>query len=190
MAHSDCETQNEEFSSLLQQQKAFFAAGSTLSKSFRITALNKLLQTLKSHEQDLLSALKKDLGKSYFEGYETELAMVYAEIRTALKHLGQWMRPRKVSTPITHFPAKSRVIWEPYGSALILAPWNYPIQLCLVPLVSALAAGCCAIIKPAEEAGATEKELVKVIQESFSPEHVAVVTGGVETSRKATGACF
>lgn len=168
---------------LLQEQKDFFSSGTTLSKAFRLRAIKKLKQALKARETQLLEALKEDLGKSFFEGYETELGMIYAEISVAEKHLGRWMNSKRTPVPLTHFPAQGKIQPEPYGTALILSPWNYPLQLCLIPLVSALAAGCCVILKPAPEAATCQKELMSLIQDTFPQKLVAVVTGGIPESQ-------
>ena len=116
----------------------------------------------------------KDLHKSRFESYATEIGFVLAEITCAVKHLGQWMKRRRKPTPLFLFPSKSYILHEPYGVALIVSPWNYPFQLLATPLVSAVAAGNCAVVKPSSLAQNTNEILAKIISNAFAPEHVAI----------------
>ena len=163
---------------LVQDQKHYFSTGATRNVDNRKRALRTLLDGLERHENALLAALEADLGKGHFEGYMTEVGMVRAEIRHALKHVAKWSRPRKVRGPITQFPSRGEILREPYGTALIIAPWNYPVQLNLVPLISALAAGCTAVVKPSAYAPATSHALAELLGDCFQPEYVAVVEGG------------
>ena len=159
-----------------------FQSGATLKADFRRGQLEALRQALKAREPQLLEALRTDLGKASFEGYATELGMVYEEIALALRSLRRWMRDRRVPTPISQFPASSRVHYEPFGTALIIAPWNYPVQLSLSPLVGALAAGNTALVKPSEYAPAVAKALEAVIEDMASPA-VACLQGGREETQ-------
>lgn len=159
-----------------------FQSGATLKADFRRGQLEALRRALKAREPQLLEALRTDLGKASFEGYATELGMVYEEIALALKSLRRWMRDRRVPTPISQFPASSRVHYEPFGTALIIAPWNYPVQLSLSPLVGALAAGNTALVKPSEYAPAVAKALESVIEDMASPA-VACLQGGREETQ-------
>lgn len=163
---------------IITAQRRFFNCGVTRSVSFRKKMLTKLEEGLLRREKELLGALKSDLNKTAFEGYETELGIVLAELRYARKHLDQWAKPKSVPMPIAQFPAKGYIFPEPYGVALIMSPWNYPVQLTLVPLVSALAAGCTAVVKPSAYAPATSAALSALLGEIFQPEYVAVVEGG------------
>lgn len=163
-------------------QREYFYTGQTRDLEYRKEALKRLLTTIKQMEAEILTALHEDLNKSEFEGYMTELGMVYEEIRFALKHVKQWGKRKKVKSPMSQFPSRSYIYSEPYGVVLIMSPWNYPFQLCIAPLVGAIAAGNCAIIKPSEYAPATEKILSKLIRETFPKEYIAVVEGGVEVS--------
>lgn len=166
----------------IEALRACFQSGATLKADFRRGQLEALRRALKAREPQLLEALKADLGKASFEGYATELGMVYEEIALALRSLRRWMRDRRVPTPISQFPASSRVHYEPFGTALIIAPWNYPVQLSLSPLVGALAAGNTALIKPSEYAPAMAKALESVIEDMASPA-VACLQGGREETQ-------
>ena len=131
-----------------QKMRDFFLTGATLDVDYRRQALAKLKAYLKANEERILSALTADLGKAPFEGYATELGLVYDEINTCLKHLNSWSKPRRVPTPIVHFHSTSKVHPSPLGVVLVLSPWNYPVQLALVPMVDAIAAGNCVALKP------------------------------------------
>ena len=124
---------------LVQKQHDFFMTNCTKEESFRRKSLENLLQAIEKREPELYEALKQDLNKSEYEGYLTEVQIVKQEIKTALKSLHRWCKPKRVKTPVTHFPASSRVYREPFGVTLILSPWNYPFQLAMVPLVGAIA---------------------------------------------------
>lgn len=163
---------------LVERQKRYFSTGATRNVENRKKALNTLLQGLERREEELLAALKADLGKGAFEGYMSEVGMVRTEARHALKHVVKWSRPKRVKGPLSQFPSRGEILREPYGTALIIAPWNYPVQLNLVPLISALAAGCTAVVKPSAYAPATSHALAQLLGECFPPEYVAVVEGG------------
>lgn len=152
-----------------QRMRDFFATGATMQIDYRRQALVKLKAYLKANEQRALDALAEDLGKSSFEGYATELGLVYEEINTCLKHLGRWARPRRVRTPIVHFRSTSKVYPSPLGVALVLSPWNYPVQLALVPMVDAIAAGNCVALKPSRTSVATSGFLLEMVASLFPP---------------------
>ena len=135
-------------SDLNRAQRAFFGAGQTRPLAFRRAELERLRGALREYEPLLLAALREDLGKAEFEGYAAELGMLYGEIDEALRHLKKWARPRRARAPLRQFPARGRIYVEPLGVVLILSPWNYPLLLSLAPLVGAIAAGCCACLKP------------------------------------------
>lgn len=168
---------------ILSAQHAYFASGATLPLSARKAALSALLQEVDRREKDLISALSADLGKSAFESYMTEVGLAKEELRFHLKHLGRWARDRKVSTPLTHFPARSIIRREPYGVALILSPWNYPLQLALEPLTGALSAGNCAILKPSAYAPSCSQILHELVSAALPSELAAVVQGGREENQ-------
>lgn len=165
-------------SEIVARQRAYFDTGATRSLSFRLNALERLRNALQSNEALLFDALKQDLNKAPMESYMCENGIVLEEIRFHQKHLDGWMKNRRVPTPLAQFHAKSFQSPEPYGLALILSPWNYPIQLCLCPLVGAISGGNCAVVKPSAYAPATSAALAKILGETFPPEYIAVVEGG------------
>ncbi|WP_018757205.1 aldehyde dehydrogenase [Paenibacillus terrigena] len=171
------------YSALIHKQKAFFGTHQTKSLAFRKDALNKLGDAIRKYEQPIIQALKSDLNKSEFEAYSTEVGILLKEIRFFLKHLHTWARPKKVKTPLTHFGSKSSIYAEPYGVVLIIAPWNFPFQLAIAPLIGAIAAGNCAIIKPSELTPKTSEVIAALVQETYAEEYIAVVQGDVGASQ-------
>ncbi|KEJ02224.1 aldehyde dehydrogenase [Clostridium botulinum] len=172
----------ENIRNILEKQKSFFDKGYTKDINFRIEALKKLKHNIKINENNIFKALKIDLNKSEFETFITEIGIVYDEINGAIKNIKKWSKPKKVKTPITNFLASSYIYNEPYGVALIMSPWNYPFQLIMAPLVGAISAGNCVLLKPSELAIETEKIIVKIIKDTFSDEYIGVITGGIEES--------
>jgi aldehyde dehydrogenase (NAD+) len=170
------------FEQLVQQQREYFARRNTRSLEFRKNQLNRLLAEIKKRESSILEALSKDLGKPAFEGYLGEVGFIYDEIHFALKHLSGWVKPRRVKTPPLLWLGKSQILSEPKGNVLIIGPWNYPFQLMVAPLISAIAAGNTAILKPSEIAPQTAKIISELVVDCFEPEFVAVVPGGAEVS--------
>lgn len=157
-----------------------FASGLTRSISYRQKQLAGLLRFVTECEDEIAAALRADLGKSFAEALATEIAFTASEIRLAQKKLSAWMRPRRVSTPLIAQPGKSMIYPEPLGVVLIIAPWNYPLQTLLVPLVGALAAGNCAVLKPSEVAPATGKLIARLLPEYVDPQCIAIVEGGID----------
>lgn len=170
------------YSETLENQKAFFRSGSTLTYSFRISMLKALKSALKQNEDAILDALAADLGKSRFEGYATELGIVYEEIGYLEKHLRRLMRPTKAKTPITQFFSRSYILHEPMGNTLIMSPWNYPLQLTMVPLAGAIAGGNTAIVKPSRYSSSTSLVMKKIISTAFCDDYIALFEGGHETN--------
>jgi aldehyde dehydrogenase (NAD+) len=168
----------------VQKQREFFNSGTTHSIDFRLEQIRKLKQAVKNHEQQILKALSQDLGKPDFEGYETEIGILYGEINHALKHLRTWTKPKKVRTPLPILPSKSYILAEPRGTALIMGPWNFPFQLILVPLVGSIAAGNTSIVKPSEVASETSKILTEIISKTFPSEYVTSFEGGPEVAEE------
>ncbi len=162
----------------LARQRAHFATGATFPAAARRQALQDLLRALEEDERVLLDALLDDLGKSHAEGYMCELALVKSELRHMLRHLGGYMKERRVRTPLAQYVSRSYVKPVPYGTVLIMSPWNYPLLLSLDPLIDALAAGNTAILKPSAYAPETSAALEWLIERTFPPELVTVVTGG------------
>ena len=138
-------------------------------------ALKRLRANIIRMERDIEAALKEDLGKGAAESYMCETGMVLSELSCTLKNIGKWSRTRKVHTPLAQFPARSRIIPEPYGNVLIMSPWNYPFLLCISPLVSAIAAGNTAIVKPSAYAPATSRVISQLVSGTFEPGHAAVI---------------
>lgn len=170
-------TPQAEIERLAAAQRAYFRSGATRDYAFRRAQLKQLEAALKKWEKPLTEALWQDLHKSYEEAVLTELSIVKGEIRLHLKQLKRWMRPERKPSPLKLFPSRSRIISEPLGSTLIIAPWNYPVQLLLNPLVGAISAGCTAILKPSPYVPHTAQVLEELIRESFAEEYVALVQG-------------
>lgn len=173
-----------EIKKILKRQKSFFDSGLTKNLKFRQQQLRRLRTSILSNERKIARALKLDLNKSYFESYSSEIGIVLSEIRYMERHLKDFARPESVKTPMAHFYSKSKIYKEPYGTVLIVSPWNYPFQLSMMPLIAAIAAGNCAIIKPAYESFYTSKVICEIISECFEEEFVCVVEGGIEESRR------
>ncbi|MBK1830534.1 aldehyde dehydrogenase family protein [Verrucomicrobiaceae bacterium R5-34] len=167
---------------LLERQKTFFTDGGTRSYVFRIEALECLENQLTDHRDDILQALADDLGKPGMEAFVAEYHFLLEELRLIKKSLRKWLKPKRVSSAFYLHPCRSEIRNEPFGAALIMAPWNYPIQLSFSPLMAAIAAGNTVVLKPSEVSTACEKLIVKIVQQSFSPEHVAVVTGDADVA--------
>ena len=169
---------NEEFAKLaVSEQKKLFNSGKTLSYEFRKRQLIRLKTALKAYERPLIHALEKDFHKPAFESYVTEIGQAYEEINFALKHLHQWMRPRRKHTPITQFPSRSFVYPEPRGTVLIISPWNYPLNLVILPLIGAIAAGNTAILKSASEVPHTSAAIGEMIEATFEPNYILALSG-------------
>lgn len=173
----------ENYHSLILEQKAFFRSGATKELAYRIKALEKLRDAIRKNEQALFQTLKADLNKSEFEAYATEIGVVLEEFRFTLKNISNWVKPEKVKTPVTHLGSTGYIYSEPYGVTLIISPWNYPFQLAIAPLIGAIAAGNCAILKPSELTPQTSELLQTIITDLFPKEYIAVVEGGVEASQ-------
>ena len=159
------------------EQKAFFESGATREYTFRKNQLIKLKKMISDNEPLIIEALKQDLHKPAFESFTSEIGLLYSEIDDALKNLKKWMKPKRVSTPIVHFPTSSKVYFEPLGVVLIIGPWNYPFQLLMAPLVAAMAAGNCAVLKPSEETPATSSLIKKLIEGNFEENYLSVIEG-------------
>ena len=167
-----------EIKDLVQEQRAYFATGKTKKVSWRMGALAALKKTIEKYEEEINQALQADLKKSGFETYMCETGMVLSELSFMLRHLRGYARPKRVLTPLAQFHAKSFVSPEPYGVVLVMSPWNYPFMLAMEPVIGAIAAGNCVIVKPSAYAPATSQVIEKIIAECFSPRFAAVVQGG------------
>ena len=172
----------EKIQSIAKAQKAYFRSGATLDIKFRKQMLRRFLAALDKWEQRLYDALWKDLHKSYEEALLTEVSIVKAEAKMHLKHLSAWAKRRKASSPLKMFPSKSYVVKEPLGNALVVSPWNYPVQLLLNPLVGAISSGCTAMLKPSPYVPTVSQVIEEMISETFDSEYVAVVQGNREVN--------
>ncbi len=157
--------------------RQFFNGGNTRSYTFRKEQLKKLKASILNHEQDLYDALYADLKKSPEEVWATETGLVIAELSAAIKHLRGWMEPESVTTNLLNLPSSSKILKEPLGVVLIIGPWNYPFQLLINPLIGAIAAGNCVVLKPSEFAPATDAVMKKIIEESYTNEYILYVQG-------------
>lgn len=163
--------------SFLGEIHDFFMQGETHSYEFRKEQLKKLKQTILRYEEDIYAALYSDLKKSKEESYASEVGLLLSEINVALKNLRRWMQPQAAGTDLVNLPSKSKIYRDPLGVVLIISPWNYPLQLLLIPLVSAIAGGNCIVLKPSELAPATANIIEKIIKETFHENYIKVVQG-------------
>jgi len=156
-----------------------FRSGKTRSIAWRKQQLKQLGKLVKENEDALLAALKADLGKAPFEGWVTEIYVIYAELQHTLRHFEDWLEPEEVPTPLIAQPATSTIHREPLGTVLVIGPWNYPVQLSLLPLVPALAAGNCVLLKPSEVASASSELVASLIPKYLDEDAVRVIQGGI-----------
>lgn len=161
----------------MNEQKVFFNTDVTKNIAYRIEKLKALKRAIRERIGKVNAALYEDLGKSAGEAYLTEIGIVLGEIDYHVKHLRRWARVRRVRTPLAFLPSKSRIMYEPYGVVLIIAPWNYPFQLLVEPLIGAISAGNCAVLKPSPFAPATTKVVQEIVSAVFEPGHVSVFEG-------------
>ena len=169
---------SQEIQSLLEKQRSYYRSGATIPVRFRVEQLKKLYATVKKYQNEINDALTADLGKSHYEGFMCESGLVLTEISYMIKHTKRFAKRKTVATPLAQFHSHSFKQPVPYGNVLIMSPWNYPFLLTLDPLADAIAAGNTAIVKPSAYSPATGQMVEKIIRECFSPEYVAVVTGG------------
>ena len=170
-------TPQEQIDSIRTQQKEYFASGATLDIKFRKDMLRKFLGAMEKWEKNLSDALWTDLHKSYEEAYLTELSIVKAEIKNHIRNIYKWSKRHKACSPLKLFPSRSYIVKEPLGNALIISPWNYPVQLLLNPLVGAISAGCTAVLKPSPYVPTVSKVIEDMIKDTFNTEYIAVVQG-------------
>lgn len=163
---------------IVEAQRTYYMEGKTRALSARIDALNRLEQSILTYEQELYQALRSDLGKSRAESYMCEVGLTLSELRYVRRHVKSWSRNRRVHTPLAQFHAASFTVQEPYGVVLIMSPWNYPMLLTLEPLIGALAAGNCCVLKPSAYSPATSAVMAKLIREAFPSDYVTVIEGG------------
>jgi aldehyde dehydrogenase (NAD+) len=175
---------------ILAEHKEFFETGETKNIDFRITQLKRLKVVIQNNEELLMEALKKDLNKSQFESYAAEVGYLYDSISYFTRNLKKWVKVKKVKTPIIHFGSKSYIYPEPYGTVLVIGPFNYPFQLLMEPLVGAIAAGNCVILKPSEFTPNVSKVIGKLIKENFNEKFIRVIEGGIDTTAALINAPF
>lgn len=177
------ETSKVEIGNIYKGQKDFYCTHQTKNIAFRIEALKKFKAAIDKYEDRISKALWKDLHKSREEAFLTEISIVTREIDLHIKNLKKWSGPKKVSTPLHLLPSSSRINYEPLGVALIIAPWNYPFHLLMAPLVGAISAGCCAILKPSEFTQHIAAVMQELIEDIFDSRYIVVVQGGKETGQ-------
>ena len=168
---------------LVQSQKDFFASQKTKDVSFRKDTLKRLQKELLKRENDIIKALKDDFKKSEYEAVMTETSIVLAELKMVLKNIYSWSKPKRVLPSMLNFPSSAKIYKEPYGTVLIIAPWNYPYQLAFAPLLGAVAAGNTVILKPSELTPNTSKITKEIVEAVFDKNHVSVIEGGVSVSQ-------
>jgi aldehyde dehydrogenase (NAD+) len=172
------DTSKEKIESLLEGQRKFFATHQTKSIQFRIENLKKFQASIQKYETKIGDALWTDLHKSFEEAYLTEISIVKQEIKNHLKHLKHWAKSKRVATPLQLLPSSCKIIYEPLGVALIVAPWNYPFQLLMNSVVGAISSGCCSVLKPSPYTPTVAKVMEEMITEFFDPNYITVVQGG------------
>ncbi len=169
---------------LLKEQKRYFRSNRTLDIDFRIGQLAVLKHLVLEYEDRIIEAVKNDIGRPETEIYTSEILTVVSELHLMMRNLRKWARPERVKTPLLLRPGRSSVRYEPFGSVLIMAPWNYPFQLLMAPLAGAVSAGNCAVVKPSEVAGNTAEVINQMIGEGFESRYICPVQGGPETARE------
>lgn len=167
-----------EISTVVKKQKEYFAAGETRSVAKRLETLKKLRQAIKDREQQLCQAIREDLGKSVSESYMCEVGLSLSELTYQIKHLKKWAKPKCRRTDLANFAGKSFSLREPYGCVLVMSPWNYPFLLSIEPMIGAIAAGNCCLLKPSAYSPHTSAAIKELIEEVFPEEYVAVIEGG------------
>lgn len=175
-------TPKDKILEITDAQKAFFRTGATLDIGFRKEMLGKLKAAIEKWEPELSKALWQDLHKSYEEAYLTEISIVKGEISNHIRHVKGWASRKRRNSPLKLFPSRSYTVMEPLGCSLIIAPWNYPVQLLLNPLVGAISAGCTAMLKPSPYVPAVSKAIEEMIKETFDEKYIAVVQGNREVN--------
>jgi aldehyde dehydrogenase (NAD+) len=176
-------TPKTDIGKILKSQKEFFSEHRTKNVDFRLQQLKKLKSAILKYEAKITGALWNDLHKSPEEVYLTEISIVLQEINSHIKHLKKWAKPQRVATPVHLLPSKSRIIYEPLGVALIISPWNYPFQLLMNPLIGAVSAGCCAVLKPSPYTPETARVMEEMIAETFPSNYIGIVQGNREVNK-------
>ncbi|WP_026690968.1 aldehyde dehydrogenase [Alteribacter aurantiacus] len=172
-----------EYKRLVDKQRHFFYTGATKKVAFRVEQLQKLKNAIKRREDDIMDAAWRDLGKSKREAFLSEIGFLYSEIKDAMKHIDDWVKPRKEKTAMTHVGSSAYIYKEPYGVTLIIGPWNYPFHLVMAPLIGAIAAGNTAILKPSEMTPHTSAVVREIIEDTFEEDFVAVREGDANVAK-------
>ncbi|MEO5999317.1 MAG: aldehyde dehydrogenase [Chitinophagaceae bacterium] len=167
----------QQLQAVLQSMRAFFDSGTMSPYAFRKKQLLNLKEAVLKYTNEISTALYSDMKKSPEEAYATETGLLIAELNTSLENLHSWMKPKSASTNLVNLPSSSKIYRDPLGVVLIIAPWNYPLQLSLIPLVGAICGGNCAVVKPSELAPATAAIIEKILIETFPPAYVRVIQG-------------
>ncbi|WP_243870527.1 aldehyde dehydrogenase [Salegentibacter sp. BDJ18] len=178
------ETSASTISEIYKKQRTFFASQETKSIDFRLQQLKKLKKAILQYEDKVNKALWADLHKSKEEAFLTETSLLIEELNYHIKNLKKWSQPKKVGTPLQIKPSRSKIYYEPLGIGLIIAPWNYPFQLTINPLIGAISAGCCAVLKPSPDTPNVARVIEEMISEFFPSEYISVVQGGKETNQE------
>src|SRR5688572_26904244 len=169
---------------IIDQQKAFFKTGTTKNVNWRIKQIKKLLGLIAKNETRICEALKKDLNKSEYESLSVEFGPAFADGSHILKHMREWAEPQEVPTSLFHIPGNSKIYKEPYGNVLLISPWNYPFYLTIAPLIGAMSAGNCALVKPSEHSVHTSALVTELINQNFDAGYIHVLQGDAETTQE------
>ena len=175
---------------IINEHKKFFDTGKTKNVDFRIEQLGKLRQAIQANEELIITALHQDLHKSRYEAFTTEIGLLYTSIRIITKNLKKWAKPQRVPTPLLFFGGQSHIYHEPYGTVLIIGPFNYPMNLVFEPLIGAIAGGNCTVIKPAQMTPNVSKIIAKIIRENFAEDYIRVVEGDRQATAELINAPF
>jgi aldehyde dehydrogenase (NAD+) len=186
----EVELKSENVAAILKEHNNFFHTNETKNVNFRLQQLQKLREGIKKYETQIIDALEKDLGKHPFESYTTEVGFTLNSITHTMKRLKKWTKPKKVDTPLVLFPSKSMIMYEPYGTVLIIGPFNYPFQLLIEPLIGAVAAGNCAVLKPSELVPNVSAIVTEMMENIFEKSYIRSVQGGIETNSSLINAPF
>ncbi len=175
---------------IIAEHKKFFDTGKTKNIDFRLEQLRKLRQAITDNEEPIIDALHQDLNKSRYEAFTTEIGLLYTSIRIMTKNLKKWASPQRVPTPLLFFGGQSHIYHEPYGTVLIIGPFNYPMNLVFEPLIGAIAGGNCAVIKPAQMTPSVSKIIAKIIRENFAEDYIRVIEGDRQATAELINAPF
>ena len=180
----------EDVLKIINEHTRFFETGKSKNIDFRIEQLHKLRQAITDNEELIITALHQDLHKSRYEAFTTEIGLLYTSIRIMTKNLKKWAKPQRVPTPLLFFGGQSYIYHEPYGTVLIIGPFNYPMNLIFEPLIGAIAGGNCAVIKPAQMTPNVSKIIAKIIGENFAENYIRVIEGDRQATAELINSPF